>query len=82
MISIVIPLLNEEGNLKLLHQKLTAALTPLNQPYEIIFINDGSTDNSAQVLESLFELDPDCRRIMFDPDHSWDERILAEQFQY
>ena len=65
MISIVIPLLNEEGNLKLLHQKLTAALTPLNQPYEIIFINDGSTDNSAQVLESLFELDPAVRIIHF-----------------
>ena len=56
-LSIIIPLLNEAGNLELLHQKLTAALQPLGRPYEIIFINDGSTDGSAEVLESLFQQD-------------------------
>ena len=65
MISTVIPLLNEEGNLELLHQKLTEALTQLNQPYEIIFINDGSTDDSPRILDSLFEQDPAVRVIHF-----------------
>ena len=65
MISIVIPLLNEEGNLELLHQKLTAALTQLNQPYEIIFVNDGSTDGSPQILDALFRQDPAVRVIHF-----------------
>ena len=51
MISIVIPLLNEEGNLQLLHQKLTGTLAEIGQPYEIIFINDGSTDNSAGLMD-------------------------------
>jgi glycosyltransferase involved in cell wall biosynthesis len=65
MISIVIPLLNEEGNLELLHQKLTGTLAEVGQPYEIIFINDGSTDNSAQVLQTLFEGDSAVHVIHF-----------------
>ncbi len=65
MISIVVPLLNEEGNLELLHQKITAALTPLKQPYEIIFVNDGSNDSSPQVLQALFDSDPAVRVIHF-----------------
>lgn len=56
-LSVVIPLLNEEGNLELLHQKLTEVLTSLAQPYEIIFVNDGSTDRSPQILANLFEAD-------------------------
>ncbi len=65
MISIVIPLLNEEGNLKLLHQKLTAVLTGMNTPYEIVFINDGSTDASPQILEALFKQDTAMQVIHF-----------------
>ena len=64
-ISIVVPLLNEEGNLKLLHQKLTDVLTTLGQPYEIIFINDGSTDASPQILDELFEADSAVKVIHF-----------------
>jgi glycosyltransferase involved in cell wall biosynthesis len=63
--SIVIPLLNEEGNLKALHQKLTEALQSVDQPYEIIFVNDGSTDGSAEVLTELFERDPAVQIIHF-----------------
>lgn len=58
MLSIIIPLLNEAGNLELLHQKLTESLTALGHPYEIIFINDGSVDESPQILASLFDRDP------------------------
>ena len=64
-LSIVIPLLNEEGNLELLHQKLTEVLGTLGQTYEIIFINDGSTDNSPQILAELFERDPAVQVIHF-----------------
>jgi glycosyltransferase involved in cell wall biosynthesis len=65
MLSIVIPLFNEEGNLTLLHQKLTESLTALGRPYEIIFVNDGSTDGSAKILTGLFETDPAVRVIHF-----------------
>jgi glycosyltransferase involved in cell wall biosynthesis len=45
------------GNLELLHQKLTGTLKTLAQPYEIIFVDDGSTDNSAKILAELYESD-------------------------
>ncbi|NJN93030.1 MAG: glycosyltransferase family 2 protein [Anaerolineales bacterium] len=64
-LSLVIPLLNEEGNLRLLHQKLTEVLSTLARPYEIIFVNDGSTDGSPQILGELFEKDPAVQVIHF-----------------
>ena len=64
MISIVIPLLNEEGNLKLLHQKIVDTLTTTEHSYEIIFINDGSTDGSGQILEELYNNNPDTVRVI------------------
>jgi len=65
MLSVVIPVLNEEGNLRLLHQKLTDTLNTLNQPYEIIYVDDGSTDGSSNVLKELFEQDASVQVIGF-----------------
>jgi len=64
-LSVVIPLLDEQGNLELLHQKLHEALTDLTLGYEIIFVNDGSTDGSAEILNELFESDPVVQVIHF-----------------
>ena len=64
-LSVVIPLLNEAGNLETLHQKLTEVLRSLGQSYEIVFINDGSTDGSDEVLCELFERDPAVHVIYF-----------------
>ncbi len=64
-ISIVIPLLNEEESLKELHQQIISVLNPLNCPYEIIFIDDGSTDNSLQVLKDLHKSDTSVQIISF-----------------
>ena len=64
-ISVVIPLLNEEDNLQLLYQELTSALTGLAQTHEIIFVNDGSTDSSADILAGLFEQDQTVQVIHF-----------------
>lgn len=52
-ISFVIPLFNEQENLTLLHEKLTSEVQKLNRSYEIIFIDDGSTDKSLDVLTNL-----------------------------
>ena len=52
-VSIVIPLFNEEESLPELTTQIMAILTKLNQTYEICFIDDGSTDNSLQILKEL-----------------------------
>jgi glycosyltransferase involved in cell wall biosynthesis len=52
-ISVVIPLYNEEKNIHELHRQLHKILQSLKKDYEIIFIDDGSTDNSYRELEKL-----------------------------
>ncbi|MEI8315554.1 MAG: glycosyltransferase family 2 protein [Verrucomicrobiota bacterium] len=51
--SVVIPVCNEQENLPELYRRLLAVLQPLNEPYEIIFIDDGSHDNSATLIRAL-----------------------------
>ena len=52
-ISIVIPVYNEEANLRSLLEGLVPVMQGLNRPYEIIAVDDGSTDNSLEILKSL-----------------------------
>lgn len=56
-LSIIIPILNERENLPELYEKLTETLTGLNLAYEIIFIDDGSTDGSAELCRSMVQSD-------------------------
>ncbi|HXW83516.1 MAG TPA: glycosyltransferase family 2 protein [Candidatus Binataceae bacterium] len=51
-LSIVVPLFNERDNIAPLHQELTRALAPLALSYEIVFVDDGSSDGSAEVLRA------------------------------
>jgi len=56
-VSVVIPLLNEEKNIPILYNELTQALQKRELEYELIFIDDGSTDSSMQILENLHRED-------------------------
>ena len=62
--SIVIPVFNEEGNLSELFRRLTAVLDGLKRPYEIIFVNDGSYDESKKILDGFFKERPAQVRII------------------
>lgn len=64
-ISIVIPLLNEEESLAELYQWLTKVLTISRFSYEIIFVDDGSTDGSWRMIMQLAEKDAQVRGIRF-----------------
>lgn len=64
-ISIIIPLINEEESLSELYDKITTVLKDFKKSYEIIFIDDGSTDRSYQVLESLYQKDGRIRVYQF-----------------
>jgi len=57
MISIVIPIHNEEPAILPLYDRLTAVLEGLRRPYEILFIDDASTDRSFDLLANLVETD-------------------------
>lgn len=58
MLSIVIPIHNEEPAILPLYDRLIAVLESLNKPFEIIFIDDASTDRSFELLANLVETDP------------------------
>lgn len=53
MISIIIPVYNEEKNVAILHGKILDAMQNLAEPYEVIFVDDGSTDNTLPALKLL-----------------------------
>jgi glycosyltransferase involved in cell wall biosynthesis len=55
-ISVVVPLYNEEGNVKELHRRILEACQKLNKPFEIIFIDDGSKDQTVADCETLSPL--------------------------
>lgn len=57
-VSVVIPLLNEQDNLRPLHARLVATLDRIGAQREIIFVDDGSTDASVSVIEELAASDP------------------------
>ena len=64
-LSIVVPIYNEIENLNPLYDRLTAALEPLGRDYEILLIDDGSTDGSAEALRVLAERDRRVRVVRF-----------------
>jgi undecaprenyl-phosphate 4-deoxy-4-formamido-L-arabinose transferase len=62
-ISVVVPVFNEEANLSELHRRLAATLEGLERPFEIVFVDDGSTDGSLDAMRHLRGTDPRVRII-------------------
>ncbi|MGV3485405.1 MAG: glycosyltransferase family 2 protein [Planctomycetaceae bacterium] len=65
MVSVVIPLLNENDSLRTLHDAIAGVLGDIGIGYEIIFVDDGSTDSSWATVCSLAASDPRTRGIRF-----------------
>ncbi|MCR4431962.1 MAG: glycosyltransferase family 2 protein [Tepidanaerobacteraceae bacterium] len=57
-ISVIIPCYNEEGNILNMYERLIKVLNPITNNYELVFINNGSTDNSYKIFDYLTERDP------------------------
>ena len=60
-VSVFLPVYNEEPNLRPLHAKLDAALKALDRSAEIVYVDDGSTDGSLNILREIARKDPRVR---------------------
>ena len=65
MISITIPVYNEAQNLPILYSRLREVLDALRQPWEVVLVNDGSTDGSDAVLDDLARQDQRVKVLHF-----------------
>lgn len=65
LISIVVPAFNEEEALPLFYNQLRDVLETLQESYEIIFVNDGSSDKTGEIIEDFAAKDPAVRTIHF-----------------
>lgn len=63
-LSVVVPIYNEQENLQALFDRLTKVCDKIAKPYEIILINDGSTDKSYEILNQLHEKRPKEIRVI------------------
>ena len=77
MISIVIPVYNEEENLIPLHEELKAVLDLISVEYEFIFVDDGSTDKSIEILRKLRESDNHTQIIKLRRNYGQTAALLA-----
>lgn len=75
--SVVIPAYNEEKNLAELYRRLTSVLKSLDRPYEIIFVDDGSSDRSATILKSFVKKDKKIKAIFLSRNFGQQSAITA-----
>ncbi len=76
-ISIIIPVYNEERNLDVLYSELNAVIKSLHLSYEIIFIDDGSIDNSFQIIKQISKSDVQVSGISLSRNFGHQTALLA-----
>ena len=76
-ISVVIPLLNEEDSLNELHDWIVKVMQSNHFSYEILFIDDGSTDTSWEVIEKLFQKNSNVKGIRFQKNYGKSQALNA-----
>ncbi len=76
-ISVVVPVYNEEENLPLLIPKLEEVLKALGRPYEMIFVDDGSSDGSRRILKEMVPRYPFLRILRFRENRGLSTALLA-----
>jgi glycosyltransferase involved in cell wall biosynthesis len=64
-LSVVVPFYNEEDSIRRMHAAIGAAVTPLDIPFEMVFVDDGSKDDTAKIGAELARQDPRVRLVKF-----------------
>jgi len=80
-ISVVIPLYNEQDSLRELHDKIVTVMQSHDFSYEILFIDDGSTDSSVSVIEELVDKNNRVKLLQFRKNYG-KSAALAAGFEY
>lgn len=80
-ISLIIPVYNESENLEDLHGEVHAALAGLGYSWEFVFVDDGSSDNSLQIIQLLADKDPQVRYLAFERNQG-QSAAFAAGFRY
>ena len=76
-LSVIVPFYNEEDNIRGMHEALCAALAPLELDYEIIFVDDGSSDRTFRLARELAAQDPHLRVIKFRKNYGQTPAMMA-----
>ncbi|HYX26256.1 MAG TPA: glycosyltransferase [Thermoanaerobaculia bacterium] len=76
-LSVVVPVFNEQENLPELLDRLTATLVPLDRPYEIVLVNDGSKDRSLALLQEASARDPHLVVVDFNRNYGQHAAVFA-----
>jgi glycosyltransferase involved in cell wall biosynthesis len=64
-LSVIVPFYNEEDNIRRMHAAIVAAIEPLNLPFEMVFVDDGSKDNTLQLAIEIARGDPRAKIVKF-----------------
>lgn len=76
-LTVIVPVFNEEIVLPMFHDRLKNALAPLQEKWEVIYIDDGSTDDSYAILQNLKERDPNVGIARFTRNFGKEEAMSA-----
>ena len=77
MLSIVIPVYNEEDNVIPLHERVSAAMQQTGQEYEVIIVNDGSSDRTETRLQAIAAADPRFKVVNFRRNYGQTAAMMA-----
>ena len=64
-LSIIIPIYNEAGNIQMLFERLSSVIREMHVDVEYVFVNDGSRDNSMELIKGLVGTNPEVRYLDF-----------------
>lgn len=81
-VSIVVPVYNEEGNVAELHKEICTVCDQEGYDYEVIFVDDGSTDKTVEICKTLRPLKLICMRTNFGQTAAMDAGIHAAKYNY
>lgn len=81
-ISVVVPVYNEEGNVRELHEEIVRVCEKCDYTYEIIFVNDGSSDRTDEICRTLKPLKYVCLRKNYGQTAAMDAGIKAASYDY